>query len=187
MAFVIAFSAVVLIIGLALLSRGIARRHAAGVRMSPWVVPVLGVVAGLVLLLAGQKLWSLLSLPFLARLFHLVVRLSPRNLFWVVAYQIFHLLRYRLSPGGRARSAARRADATVMSLREARRVLGLGATATADEVRSRAEELLRASAHPERREWRHGDDNAKNLVLLKVLEAREVVLRDIADRERQNL
>lgn len=187
MPFVIAFSAVLIIIGLLFLSRGFAARHAQGKRLSPWIVPLLGVIAGLTLLLAGQKLWSLLSLPFLAKLLHLALRLSPRNLFWIIAYQIIRLLRYRLNPATRAKNTDKLANANIMGPREARRILGLPKDASADAVRERAEQLVRASARPQRQTQRYNDDNSKNLVILKVLEAREVMLKDIADRDRQSV
>ena len=72
-----------------------------------------------------------------------------------------------------------------MSAKEARRILGLSRSADSDEIRAKADKLLRASAHPERKAWRYGDESTKNLVLIKILEAREVLLKERAEEDRR--
>ena len=178
MPFVIFFSALLFLFGLVLLLRGLRSRAAQGGggkrRFSPWWIPVIGTLFGVTLLLAGQKLFAVVSLPFIARLGHLFLRLPLASIFWVIFYQLLAMARVS---GASPSATTRKVRGFVMTPRQARRILGLPSSANEEQIKERATRLLR---HAEwQREQETGQDDGKsNLVLLKILEAREVLLEE---------
>ena len=179
MPFVIFFSALLFLFGLVLLLRGLRTRAAQGGRrrrFSPWWIPILGTLFGVTLLLAGQKLFAVVSLPFIARLGHLFLRLPLASIFWVIVYQLLAMMRVSsASPS----ATSRKVRGFVMTPRQARRILGLSAHANEEQVKERATKLLRHAEWQREQEAATEQDSGKsNIVLLKILEAREVLLAE---------
>lgn len=183
MAFPLVLSAVLLVFGLWLLWRAILARRAAGesLRISPWFTALVGLGLAVGLFVAGRRLLSLAFLPLLLPALGALVRPPWRGVFWIVLYFIRRGFS-QASPQRLVRRRARTATRYILRPREARRILGLGAEADAQTIRARAGELLQTAAHPERAGWTHDEPNTTNLVFLKVLEAREVLLEELARR-----